>query len=136
MSAIGRWVCVAGGLADGVRETAVGSVVTGAGALAALLAAGAVVPVTGADASGVSVVAADAWGVVALEAGTDADAVDLTCAGDCAALDTVGESDPVGMAEAAGLVAVGLAATAVTMGDAWPADACPSDAWPSEDAVA
>jgi hypothetical protein len=46
MSAAGRWVCVADGLADGVGETGAGSVVTGAGALAALLAAGVAIPAT------------------------------------------------------------------------------------------
>jgi hypothetical protein len=47
MSAVGRWVCVADGLADGVGETGAGSVVTGAEALAALPAAGLAIPVTG-----------------------------------------------------------------------------------------
>jgi hypothetical protein len=47
MSAAGRLVCVAGGRADGVGKTGAG-VVAGAEALAALPAAGAVVPVTGA----------------------------------------------------------------------------------------
>lgn len=47
MSADGRWVCVADGLADGVGETGVGSVVTEAEPLAVLLAAGAAIPVTG-----------------------------------------------------------------------------------------
>lgn len=47
MSAAGRWVCVADGLADGVRETGVGSVAAGAEALAGLPAAGAAFPETG-----------------------------------------------------------------------------------------
>jgi hypothetical protein len=60
-------------------------------------------------------------GAAALEAGI---AVDLTGVGDCVVLDTVGVSDTVGVpapvGEAAGLVAVGFGAIAVTMGDAWP----------------
>ena len=45
---MGRLVCVAGGPAGDVGKTGAGSVVTGAGALAALLAGGAATPVPGA----------------------------------------------------------------------------------------
>jgi hypothetical protein len=38
MSAVGRWVCVADALADGVGETGAGSVAPGPGALAVLFA--------------------------------------------------------------------------------------------------
>jgi hypothetical protein len=48
MSAAGRLVCVAGGPAGDVGKTGAGLVVTGAEALAALLAAGAAVPLPGA----------------------------------------------------------------------------------------
>jgi hypothetical protein len=60
-------------------------------------------------------------GAVALEVGT---AVDLTGAGNCEDLATVGVTDAVGVAapvgEATGLVAAGLGGVAVTVGDAWP----------------
>jgi hypothetical protein len=44
---MGRWLGVADGRADGAGATEAGSVAPGAGAVAALLAAGAAVPVTG-----------------------------------------------------------------------------------------
>jgi hypothetical protein len=47
MSATGRWVGVADGLADGNGKAGAGSVVTGAEAVAVVLAAGVAVPVVG-----------------------------------------------------------------------------------------
>jgi hypothetical protein len=110
MPAIGRRVCGGDGFADGVGETGVGPVVTGAGALAALaalLAAGVTVPVTGADALD----AAPAVGAVALEVAV---AVGLTGAG----ARVVG--DTVGVGAAWGLVALGLDGVAVAVGEAPP----------------
>ncbi|MGH3250197.1 MAG: hypothetical protein ACRDOI_28905 [Trebonia sp.] len=112
MSAAGRWVRVADGLADGVGETGAGSVAMGAGVLAALLTAGVAIPATGAGACDV----AATTGAAALKAGI---AVDLADAGDFVVRDTVGAAARVGAA--LGLLAVGWCGVAVTAaGDAWP----------------
>jgi hypothetical protein len=128
MPAVGRWVRAGGGVADGVGDAGAddagaGLVVASAGilpvlpVLAVLPAAGAAVPVTGADALGV----VPAVGAVALEAGV---AVDPTGAEDRVVDDTVGVADTVDVAApvgaAWGLVALGLDGVAVTAGDAWP----------------
>jgi hypothetical protein len=129
MSAVGRRVCVADGLADGdgPGEAGVGSVVPGAGALAVLLASGAAIPVTGVGAWD----AVAATGAVALEVGIAVDAVDaVDLAGDGEVFDTVGVAARVGVAApvgaATGLAATGLRGVVVTVGDAWF-----SGGWPS-----
>jgi hypothetical protein len=129
MSAIGRRAGDGDGFAEGVGAAGVGPAVTGAEALAVLLAAGAAIPATGA---GACVVAATACTVVP-EAGAD---VDLPGAVDREVLVAVGIADAVGLAapvlsapalfapagEAARLVAAGLAEAALAAVDAWPPD--------------
>ena len=120
MPAVARWVGVADGLTEGAGAAA-------PGVLAAWLAAGAAVPVTGADApelardvpdvpdvvdgAAVALVAAD--GAVVLDAPgvdpADADCADVGC---CAAGVLAEEADRVGWADAAAAVAAAVAAGA------------------------
>jgi hypothetical protein len=115
MSAAGRLARVADGPADGVGKTGAGSVLTGAAALAALLAPGTAVPVTGADGWCVAATA----GAVALEAGL---AVELAGTGTCEVREAAGVTGTVAVAppvsEVTG-VAAGLGGGAVTVGAAW-----------------
>jgi hypothetical protein len=106
MPATGAWVRVAVGLAGGVRKAGAGSVVTGAEALAVLLAAGAAMPVSGAGGRAV----ATAAGAVALEAGA---AVDRAGAGDRDVCDAAGVPETAGAAAAA-------AEAAELVDGAWP----------------
>jgi hypothetical protein len=115
MSAIGRRVCFADGLADGVGCTAAGFVVADAlawPAWPALPAGGADIPVTEAGACDVAATA-DA---VVLEVDSAFDRSDVV-------LDTTGVTDTVGVAARVGedpeLVAAGLDGAVVTAGDAW-----------------
>jgi hypothetical protein len=124
MSASGRRAGDGDGFAEGVGAAGVGPAVTGAEALAVLLAAGAAIPATGA---GACVVAATACTVVP-EAGAD---VDLPGAVDREVLVAAGIADAAGLAaavlsapagEAARLVAAGLAEATLAAVDAWPPD--------------
>jgi hypothetical protein len=107
MSAAGRLVCVAGGPDGGVGKTGAGSVVTGAGALAVLLAAGAAVPVPGVGGLGVAAMV----GAVGPEAGVVAG---LAVTGTWEVPGAAGVAAPAD--EATGLVAAGPGGVAVTAG--------------------
>jgi hypothetical protein len=118
MSATGRWLCVADGLAeglaDGVGETAVGSVVAEAETRGVLRAAGTAMSVTGVS----PLDTAAAVGAVTREVRA---AAGLTDAVSCLVLDTLGVAACVAARmEGTWLVAAGLEGVTVTMGDAWP----------------
>jgi hypothetical protein len=116
MSAIGRWVGLGDGLAEGVGEAAVGLGVTFAFAFAwtVLPAWGAASPV---NAVGACDVAATA-GAVALEVGL---AVERSGAGRCLLTDAVGVAARAG--GAAELATAGLDGAAAAVGAAWPPEA-------------
>jgi hypothetical protein len=125
MSAMGRLVWVAGGLAGRVGKTGADPVVTGAGALAALLTAGTAVPVPGVGGRGVAATAAavaEAARVAAAEAGVAAPAegvaAGLALTADWDVPGAVGVAAPAD--EATGLVVAGPGGVVETAADAWP----------------
>jgi hypothetical protein len=124
MSAAGRLDCVA----RGVGKTGAGKAVTGAEALAALLAAGAAFPVPRVGGGGVAAALALEAGVAAAVAAVAPDAgvaVGLAVTVRREVPGAVGAAAPAD--EAARLAAAVLGGAAVTAG-AWP----PAAAWPPE----
>jgi hypothetical protein len=130
MSATGRWVPVADGVGDGdtdTGETGASSVAAGTGSLAALLGAGAAVPLTGVGALGVVPTA----GAAALAVGTGTDLTGV----DCVVLETAGVADTADVAVTVGVAAPVGAAAAVVAVDSGGVAVPDCGDWLSDDVV-